>query len=208
MDRVMSEQRECAEYLSGDGTDKSGARAGLADWIAEECAVSGEYEDFLDGKGQLGGRSGFEPVYIPGFLYDFQQSLVDWAMQKGKAAIFADCGLGKTPMQLVWAENIVRKTGKNVLIITPLAVGAQTVRDGTAKFGIECSKATEGRVTAGISITNYERLHLFNSDDYAGVVLDESSILKSFDGARRSKNWLDFTTLILSADGLHARDPR
>ena len=144
------------------------------------------YAEFLEGKAQGGVMSGFDPVWMPSFLFDFQSFLVDWSVRKGKCEILADCGLGKTPMQLVWAENIVRKTGKRVLIITPLAVGAQTIREGE-KFNIECRKAAEGKIHAGINVTNYERLHLFNAEDFEGVVLDESSILKSFDGKRRAQ---------------------
>ena len=70
---------------------------------------------------------GFKPTFVPDYLYDFQQTLVDWAVRKGKAAIFADCGMGKTPIQLVWAENILRKENKPVLIVTPLAVSSQTI---------------------------------------------------------------------------------
>lgn len=144
------------------------------------------YSDFLDSKTQLGGKSGFDPLWIPDFLFDFQKSLVEWAILKGKAAIFADCGLGKTPMQLVWAENVVRKSNKPVLVLTPLAVGSQTIREGE-KFGIECRKPVDGKPWNGINVINYERLHHFNPDDFSGVVLDESSILKSFDGVRRSE---------------------
>jgi hypothetical protein len=144
------------------------------------------YESFLECKTQLGGFSGFDPLWMPSGLFDFQQNLVDWALRKGKGAILADCGLGKTYMELVWAENIHRKTNKPVLIITPLAVGAQTVREGD-KFGIECKRAADGKVSPGINIINYERLHYFDSRDFAGVALDESSILKSFDGKRRSE---------------------
>ena len=164
------------------------AKLGCADWLMEEILIEQEnrYEEFLDHKAQLGGRSGFEPVWMPSFLFDFQQELVRWATLKGKAAIFADCGLGKTPMQLVWAENIVRKTGKRVLIITPLAVGAQTIREGE-KFGIEVRKASETQIHAGINVINYERLAHVRAEDFEGVVLDESSILKSFDGKRRSE---------------------
>lgn len=187
LERVLVEQRECGDYLAGQGKDMFGARMGAADWMVEELIIRGEYDSFLETKAQLGDKSGFEAVYMPDFLFDFQQSLVDWAVTKGKAAIFADCGLGKTPMQLVWAENVLRKTGKPVLIITPLAVGSQTVREATGKFGIECRKAIEGQPASGISVTNYEKLHKFNADDYAGIVLDESSILKSFDGVRRSE---------------------
>src|SRR5437870_12918720 len=88
------------------------------------------YTEFLERKSQLGVKFGFEPIWMPGFLFDFQQALVEWALLKGRAAIFADCGLGKTPIQLVWAENVVRHTNKRVMITTPLAVSDQTVREG------------------------------------------------------------------------------
>lgn len=152
-----------------------------------ESNVSGkplDYAAFLASKSQLGGMSGFAPVWIPDFLFDFQRHLVEWAIRKGRAAIFADCGLGKTPMQLVWAENVRRRTNKPVLILTPLAVAAQTVREAE-KFGIDAKQSREGAVMPNITVTNYERLHYFDANDFAGVVCDESSILKNFDGVRR-----------------------
>ena len=145
-----------------------------------------QYQDFLDQKLHAGAAHGFEPIWMPPQLFDFQQSLVTWAIRKGRAAIFADCGLGKTAMQLTWAENVVRHTGKPVLILTPLAVAAQTIREGE-KFGIECQRSSDGTVPCRIVITNYERLEHFNPADFAGVVCDESSILKSFDGSRRNE---------------------
>jgi hypothetical protein len=144
------------------------------------------YKDFLDQKVHTGAEHGFEPLWMPPQLFDFQQSLVTWAIRKGRAAIFADCGLGKTAMQLTWAENVARYTGKPVLILTPLAVAAQTIREGE-KFGIECIRSSDGTVTGRIVITNYERLEHFSPADFAGVVCDESSILKSFDGSRRNE---------------------
>lgn len=144
------------------------------------------YDNFIHSKSQLGGCSGFAPIWMPDFLFDFQQSLTEYALVKGRGAIFSDCGTGKTPMQLVWAENVVRKTNKPVLVITPLAVGSQTIQQGET-FGIEVKKATRGHIHHGINVTNYERLSHFQPEDFAGVVLDESSILKSFDGARRSE---------------------
>lgn len=144
------------------------------------------YDAFLDAKTQAGSMSGFAPVYMPDFLFDFQVALIDWAVRKGRAAIFADCGLGKTPMELVWAENVVRYARKSVLILTPLAVTTQMLREAE-KFGIAASISRDGVAHTAITITNYERLHLFNPDDFAGVVCDESSILKSFDGARRGE---------------------
>lgn len=140
------------------------------------------YQEFLSRKMQLGDNEGFEPIFMPDFLFDFQKFLVKWAIRKGRCAIFADCGLGKTPMQLVWAENIVRKTNRPVLILAPLAVGPQTVIEGE-KFGIEVNRSRDGKHSGGIVITNYEKLHLFNSQDFSAVVCDESSILKHFSGA-------------------------
>lgn len=148
-------------------------------------AVSGKYAEFLDAKTHLGSDDGFDPKWVPDFLFPFQSSLVTWAIRKGRAAIFADCGMGKTPMQLVWAENIVRHTGKRVLIVTPLAVSHQTEREAE-KFGIEARVSREGSPHAGITITNYERLHHFSPDDFHGVVCDESSAIKNFNGARRA----------------------
>jgi hypothetical protein len=142
------------------------------------------YEEFLAGKAQVEDRGGFEPLWLPGFLFDFQRELVAWALRKGRAALFEDCGMGKTPQQLVWAENVVRKTNKPVLILTPLAVSGQTVREGE-KFDIAVHRSREGKVHSGINVTNYERLHHYTATDFAGVVCDESSILKSFDGATR-----------------------
>jgi hypothetical protein len=144
------------------------------------------YTAFLDKKTQLGGNHGFDPIFMPDFLFDFQKALVEWALRKGRAAIFADCGLGKTPIQLVWADNVARKTGRPVLILAPLAVGAQTVAEGD-KFGIECARSRGGEIRGRIVVANYERLHLFRPDDFEGVVCDESSILKSFDGVRRGE---------------------
>lgn len=142
------------------------------------------YQEFLNQKTHEGAAHGFEPVWMPPQLFDFQQSLVTWAIRKGRAAIFADCGLGKTAMQLTWAENVARHTGKPVLILTPLAVAAQTIREGE-KFGIECHRSSDGNVPGRIVITNYERLEHFKPSDFAGVVCDESSILKSFQGSTR-----------------------
>lgn len=143
------------------------------------------YHEFLERKTQLADASGFDSLWLPDFLFDFQKSLCDWAIRKGRAAIFADCGLGKTPMQLVWAENVRRHTSKPVLIITPLAVGAQTCREAD-KFGIEAEQSRDGHVAKNITVTNYERLHYFNPDDFAGCACDESSILKNYAGATRN----------------------
>lgn len=143
------------------------------------------YQDFLDIKTQIGSMDGFKPVFKHDSLFDFQSYLVEWALLKGRSALFEDCGLGKTIQQLIWAENVIRKTNKNVLILTPLAVAGQTVREGE-KFDIECYKSS-GEVFRGITITNYEKLHHFDYNDFEGVVCDESSILKSFNGERKQQ---------------------
>lgn len=129
--------------------------------------------------------SGFRAYVIPDFLFDFQKELVEWALRKGRAALFEDCGLGKTPQQLVWAENVLRHTNKPVLILTPLAVSHQTIEEAR-KFDIEAHRSQQGEIHKGINVTNYERLHYFRPDDFSGVVCDESSILKSFDGATKA----------------------
>lgn len=145
-----------------------------------------QYSSFLDSKRHVGALHGFDPLWTPPQLFDFQQALVGWAIRKGRCALFADCGLGKTAMQLTWAENVARHTGKPVLVLTPLAVGAQTVNEG-AKFGIDCVRSRDGQYgLAKIVVTNYEMLDRFHPDDFAGVVCDESSILKSFEGATRT----------------------
>jgi hypothetical protein len=142
------------------------------------------YQDFIQQRSQLDYRSGFKPLWMPDFLFDFQQALCEWAIVKGRGGIFADCGLGKTPMQLVWAENVVRHTNKPVLILTPLAVAKQTQREAE-KFGLEVTRSHDGKVRPGINVANYERLHYFDHNAFAGVVCDESSILKNFEGPRR-----------------------
>lgn len=145
-----------------------------------------DYDQFLASKSQLGGEYGFEPLWMPDFLYGFQQHLLDWSLRKGRAAIFADCGLGKTAIQLAWAENVVRKTNGNVLILAPIAVGHQTCREGE-KFGVECHRSSDGKKLGRIIVTNYERLHYFQSMDFQGVVCDESSILKHFSGVTQKQ---------------------
>jgi len=143
------------------------------------------YAEMLAGKAQTTDESGFEPVWMPEFLFPFQRHLVDWAIRMGRSAIFADCGLGKTPQQLVWAENVRRHTGKPVLIVAPLAVTFQTEAEAT-KFGLTAAVSRDGSVPAGITVTNYERLELFDPAVFGGVVCDESSAIKAFDGKRRA----------------------
>lgn len=147
-----------------------------------ETSTLQDYTRFLDRKTHLGNDSGFEPLFMPDFLFPFQRSLTTWAINKGRSAIFADCGLGKTAMQLVWAQNMVEKTCKPVLILTPLAVGAQTVREAD-RFGIKAARSRDGSVAAPVTVTNYEKLHLFNPTEFSAVAADESSIIKHATGA-------------------------
>ena len=139
------------------------------------------YQDFLDRKTHLDCNYGFEPEHVPDFLFPFQRHLVDWSVRAGRCALFADCGLGKTPMQLVWADNVFRKTRKPVLILTPLAVSPQTVREAD-KFNIDCEQSRDGSCPAPIVVTNYQQLHKFDCSEFSAVVCDESGILKNFDG--------------------------
>lgn len=145
------------------------------------------YAEFLARKTQLDGGDGFDPVWMPDFLYPFQAHLVEWATSRGRAAIFADCGLGKSPMQLVWAENVVRHTNRPVLIVTTLGDSAQTVREAE-KFGVDAVRSRDGSVPASakVVVTNYERLAHFDAAGFAGVVCNESSILKNFDGKTKA----------------------
>lgn len=149
--------------------------------------LKSDYQIFLKKKRIRPTLDGFEPLWMPDFLFDFQQELVGWAIRKGCSAIFADCGLGKSIMELVWSENVARKTKGNILLLTPLAVGSQMLQEAK-KFGIKnVSRSKDGIVKTKITISNYERLHYFNPSDFTGIVLDESSILKNFDGATKSK---------------------
>lgn len=160
-------------------------------WAAPDTLPSAggtDYDAFLAAKQHEGALHGFAPTCLPPFLFDFQAALIDWSVRKGRAAIFADCGLGKTPMQLVWSQNIIEHTNKPVLVLTPLAVGGQTVAEAQ-KFGIPAVRSRDGAMPADarVVVANYERLHYFSPDDFAGVVCDESSILKHFTGATQKQ---------------------
>ena len=146
-----------------------------------------DYREFLATKMQPKQRTGIEPVYpINPMLYDFQSEIVRWALRNGKAALFLDCGLGKTPVQLEWSRHIAGHTQRPALILAPLAVSRQTKREGE-KFGIPVNICrSQNDVADGINITNYEMLHAFNLNAFSGLVLDESSILKSFSGKFRN----------------------
>lgn len=142
------------------------------------------YTDFLETKKKKINESGFDidDSKLNIKMFDFQRHIVKRALKVGKYAIFADCGLGKTFMQLEFANQVVNHTNKPVLILAPLAVAGQTIEQGI-HFGIEVIKLLpEMKTPAGIYITNYEQLENVNTDDFVGVVLDESSILKNFEG--------------------------
>ncbi len=142
-----------------------------------------EYLKYIDAKTNKYSEKVIQANGLNPLLFDFQRDLVTWALERGRAAIFADCGLGKTPMQLAWADEIVKNTGGNVLILTPLAVSHQTCNEAK-KFNVEVTRSMDGKAYP-ITITNYEKLHMFNPDDFVGAVCDESSILKNFSGTRR-----------------------
>ena len=142
-----------------------------------------DYQRVVDGKLTLIPPAGISsPMPITPLLFPFQANCVQWALERGRAALFEDCGLGKTPQQLEWARQVAEYSKGRVLILAPLAVSQQTVREG-AKFGIPVAYAREqAEVSEAITITNYERLERFDASKFSGVVLDESSILKSFIG--------------------------
>lgn len=143
------------------------------------------YDDLMIRRVTWHDSSGFEPVILHDWLFNFQKSLVEYAVRKGRAAIFADCGLGKTAMQLSWADNVARKCNGKVILVTPLAVAKQTERE-SVKFGIDAEVRRDGSASnSGITITNYENLHKFQPHDFVGIVCDESSAIKNFDGKRK-----------------------
>lgn len=146
-----------------------------------------DYQDFLDEKLKIYESCGFEASNFNPLLYDFQKDIVRWALAKGRSAIFADCGLGKTFMQLEWAHKVHEHTGGNVLILAPLAVAPQTKAEGEL-FGYSVHIVEDAsQIQKGINITNYEKLDRFDDVEFIGVVLDESSILKSFTGKTRNQ---------------------
>jgi DNA modification methylase len=148
------------------------------------------YEEFLKSKIKRIQDAGFEVENLNECLFDFQVYIVKRALKAGRFAIFADCGLGKTLMQLEWANQVVKHTHKPVLILAPLAVSGQTINEGL-KFHINVNKwninlNNQSAIEAGIYITNYEQLDKVDTSFFSGIVLDESSILKNFEGAIRN----------------------
>lgn len=146
-----------------------------------------DYERFIASKKHSTGSFGFEPVWMPDSAFDFQKAILTKAINKGRIGVFADTGLGKTLIQTAIAENIIRKTNGRVLILTPLAVAFQFI-DEAARIGVwDIEHSKDGKFSKKIVVCNYERLHLFKPSDFQCVMLDESSILKNFQGKIRDQ---------------------
>lgn len=146
------------------------------------------YNDFIESKKHLIGEFGFEPNFYPDCAFDFQKDVIAKAVRKGRIALFLDTGLGKTLIQLSIAQNIVNYTNKKVLILTPLAVGFQFLKDAESlKITDDICQTKKGEHNKSIVVCNYERLHYLKSKDFEAVILDESSILKNFDGKIKSQ---------------------
>ena len=142
-----------------------------------------KYKDFLEKKQIIDQKSGFEIslLELNPILFDWQKVLTRWALARGRAALFEDCGLGKTIQQLEWANQIFKKEKETILILAPLAVSEQTKYEAKDKLNLDiqiCKSDLD--IQNGINITNYEKLHKFNPDKFIGIVTDESSILKNF----------------------------
>jgi len=145
------------------------------------------YSEFLERKKHSIGNCGFNTNWMPKKAFDFQQHIISKSLEKGRIGVFADTGLGKTLIQLSIAENVIRKTNKNVLILTPLAVAFQFLDESESIEIDDIEHSKDGKFSKKIVVCNYERLHLFNADDFECVILDESSILKNFDGAIKNQ---------------------
>ena len=149
--------------------------------------MSDAYQTFLARKRRTDPSTGLSVVPdLPGSLFPFQRDIVRWALKRGRAAVFAQTGLGKSFIELAWGQGVHTSTGGNVLLLTPLAVAEQMVREAR-KFGLPARHcATQAEVQPGVTVTNYEKLHHFDLSKFVGVILDESSILKAFDGKTRT----------------------
>ena len=145
------------------------------------------YREFLRSKREGSEPVGFDAADVNPKLFDWQRDIVKWACKRGKAAIFADCGLGKTAMQLEWARQCIQHTGGSALVVAPLTVGMQTVGEAE-KFGMSAAYIRDGSMAEapGIYVTNYEMVPHFDFGRFDAVVLDESSIIKAHDSKTRS----------------------
>lgn len=146
------------------------------------------YQEFIEKKLRYNVESGFDIAdqYLNPLLFDFQRYIVRRALRAGKFAMFVECGGGKTPMQLEWANQVYKNSTLPVVILCPLAVSGQTIEEGK-KFGYQVCRIGDGTSSSGIYITNYEQLEKHDFTEFGGVVLDESSILKNFNGATKNK---------------------
>jgi len=147
------------------------------------------YSEFIQSKAKVDAPTGFDgDAIVPDQAFDFQAALSRWSLKRGRAALFAGTGLGKSLMELTWADNVARHTGNPILLFTPLAVSSQMVRSEAPKFGIEARMVRDqSECGPGINVTNYQKLDHFDMAAFGGVVLDESSILKSTDGHYRTR---------------------
>lgn len=145
------------------------------------------YEEFIDSKRHSSQNFGIDPLWIPNSMFDYQEYVSRYAIKKGRCAVFLDTGLGKTFIELVIACNYIQSLNKPVLIITPLAVAFQFIKEAI-KFGIDdIEYSKDGNYSKKIVVCNYERLDKFNWSDFECVILDESSILKNFEGAIKNQ---------------------
>lgn len=145
------------------------------------------YREFLDAKRLLDPSTGIEtPPDLPDFMFPHQRDIVKWALRRGRAAIFAGTGLGKTLMELVWSREVERYTGRPTLLLAPLAVGPQHEREAGG-FGLSARVVAGGRIVEETAISNYQKLYHFDLSDFGGLALDESSILKAYDGHYRTR---------------------
>lgn len=145
-----------------------------------------DYDEFIANKRKVRRARGIKPTFLPDCLKPFQRFLCEWALLKGRAALFEGCGLGKSLQSLVCAENAVRQHNRPVLILAPLAVSRQFVEEGK-KFDVPCKQTQDGTVYKGINVTNYERIENYNPEDFCMVVMDEESCIKNADGKLRRK---------------------
>lgn len=146
------------------------------------------YAEFLERKRMVDPMTGMSSVPdLPGFLFPHQRDIVAWSLRRGRAAIFAGTGLGKTAMELVWSDAVAKHTGKPVLIFAPLAVSQQHIREAR-KFGLSARIVkAQDECAPGVNVTNYQKIDHFDLPAFGGIVLDESSILKSTDGHYRTR---------------------
>ena len=145
--------------------------------------MSDDYAEFLAAKHERASSYGFEPGPLHPRHFGFQRDAVGWAVRQGRAALFEDTGLGKTGQQIEWAAQVARHTGRAVLIVAPLAVAHQTIAEGRELGQVITYARSQAEVGGpGLYITNYDRITAFDGSAFAGVVLDESSILKAYTG--------------------------